>query len=142
MINKSRKCSDRLFFALAFLAVLAWVTTQPLRAVQDAQQNPPQDQGQTQTQTQDQTQTQTQTQEKPKKSGGFFGKMKAVTGSSSEQSSATASAGTKGIDEGAKMAQLTPSAADVAAVTSMEQYAIPAADLKKFQQDGNLLPKQ
>lgn len=141
MINESRRGSDRFLFALAFLAVLAWVATQPLRAAQDAQQSPPQDQGQSQNQ--GQTQTQTQTQQKPKKSGGFFkGLTKITGGQSGQETSATASAGAKGIDEGKKMAELTPSAADIAAVTSMEQYAIPAADLKKFQQDGHLQPKQ
>jgi cell division septation protein DedD len=111
---------------VALLAALTVIFLSPaLRAGQDAQQGQQQDQSQ---------------QEKPKKKGGFFGKMKAVTGGSSEQSSATASAGTKGVGEGAKIANLTPTAADIAAVTSMEQFTIPAPALKKFEQDGHLKP--
>lgn len=141
MINESRRCSDRFFFALAFLAVLAWVTTQPLRAVQDAQQSPPPDQGQSQSQ--DQTQTQTQTQEKPKKKGGFFkGLTKVTGGQSGQETSATASAGTKSVGEGDKISDLTPTAADRQAVTAMEGYSLPQGDLNKFIQDGNLKSKQ
>ena len=137
MIRESRRCSDRFFFALAVLAVLAWVTTQPLRAVQDAQQTPPQDQGQSQ------SQDQTKTQEQPKKKGGFFkGLTKVTGGQSGQESSATASAGAKGVGEGDKISDLTPTAADRQAVTAMESYSLPQGDLNKFIQDGKLKSKQ
>lgn len=139
MINKLRRCSDRFLFALAFLAVLAWVTTQPLRAAQDAQQSPPQDQGQSQ----NQGQTQTQTQQKPKKSGGFFkGLTKITGGQSGQETSATASAGAKGVGEGQQIGEVTPTPADRQAVTAMEGYSLSQGDLNKFIQDGNLKSKQ
>jgi type II secretory pathway pseudopilin PulG len=120
---------------VALLAALPLVLSSPaVRAGQDTTQ------GQQQQNQQDQSQT--QQPEKPKKKGGFFGGLKSITGSSSEQTSATASAGAKGVGEGAKMANLTPTPADIAAVTSMEQYSIPPQDLKKFDQDGHLQPKQ
>jgi hypothetical protein len=136
MIKGSARYSDRLYVALAFLAVLAWVAVQPLRAVQEAQS---QDQGQTQSQ----DQTQTQTKEQPKKKGGFFkGLSKVGGGQSGQESSATASAGAKGAGEGKAIANLTPSAADIAAVTGMEHYNVTTEVLKKFEQDGHLQPKQ
>jgi hypothetical protein len=130
-IHRSRRFLNPL--GVALLAALPLIfSSNAVRAGQDAQQGQ-QPQGQ-------QDQGQTQQQEKPKKKGGFFGKMKAVTGGSSEQTSATASAGTKGVGEGQKIANLTPTAADIAAVTSMEQFTIPAPALKKFEQDGHLKP--
>jgi hypothetical protein len=118
--------------ALPLVSVFYLMGSAALKAEQDSQQSQ-----------QNQNQGQSQQEAKPKKGGGIFGGLKSITGSSSEQTSATASAGAKGVgEEGKKMAALTPSAADVAAVTSMDQYSVPAADLKKFQQDGNLLPKQ
>lgn len=77
-----------------------------------------------------------------KAKGGFFGGLKSVTGQSSEQSEETASAGTKGVGEGQKIANVTPTAADRQAVSAMEGYSVPPNDLKKFQQDGHLSPGQ
>jgi hypothetical protein len=138
MIRTYLSCRFLGSLGVALLAALALVFFSPaVCAGQDAQQ------GQQQQAQPDQSQGQTQQQEKPKKKGGLFGGLKAITGSSSEQSSATASAGTKGVgQEGKKIAELTPSAADIAAVTSMEQFSIPEKDLKKFEQDGHLQPKQ
>ena len=111
------------------------ISSHAARAGQEAQQNAPQ-QGD-----QSASQGQSQKQEKPKKKGGFFGGMKAITGSSSEQTSDTASAGTKGVGEGEKIADVTPTAADRQAVTGMENYSVPGGDLKKFVEDGHLKPK-
>lgn len=102
-----------------------------------AQDQSPKDQSQP-----SQDQSQSDQQQKKKKKGSFFGGFKAITGQSSQQTSATASAGTKGVGEGKKMAETTPTAADIAAVSAMEQYSVPEKDLKKFQQDGHLQPNQ
>lgn len=104
--------------------------------------NPP-DQSQTQPQTQSTSgQEQTQTnQQQPKKKGGFFGGLKAVTGTSSDQTEDTAAAGSKGVGEGARIADVTPTAADRGKVTAMDNYSIPDKDLKQFQQDGKLAAK-
>jgi len=67
--------------------------------------------------------------------------MKAITGSSSEQTSATASAGTKGVGEGAQIGDAQPTAADRQAVSAMEAYSVPAPEVKKFQDDGKLKSK-
>jgi hypothetical protein len=119
--------------AMALLAALlsAW-PARHASAGQEAQQN--QQQGQ-----QEQSQEKSQ-QAKPKKQGGFFGGLKAVTGSGSEQTSATASAGTKGVGEGAKIGEVTPSAADRQAVTEMETLFVSPQELKKFEEDGHLKP--
>ena len=136
--------SRRSVFSLGIvvLAVMAFVlATRAVRAGQDAQQ------GQQQPAQTDQTQGQGQgqSQEKPKKKGGgFFGAMKAATGSSSQQTSATASAGTKGIDneDGQKIADVTPTAADQQSVKAMESYSLPQGALPNFIVDGHLKPKQ
>jgi preprotein translocase subunit SecF len=108
-----------------------------MRAGQDAQQ------GQQQQAQPDQSQAQGQQQEKPKKKGGFLSGVKAMTESSKEQTSATASAGTKGIgDQGTKVGEVTPTPADKQAVTKMETYAVPQGDLTKFIEAGHLNPKQ
>jgi hypothetical protein len=117
----------------ALLAPLLMVVSiRSVRAGQDTQQTPPQ-QGQ-----ENQNQGQSQQQQKPKKKGGFFGGLKAVTGSSSEQTADTASAGTKGVGEGQQIADVTPTAADRQAVFTMETYSVPRADLSKFIEDGHL----
>ncbi len=128
-----------------FLLALALVATVPLvlssrraNAGQDAQQGQ-QQQGQAD---QGQGQGQGQSQEKPKKKGGIFGGMKAITGTSSEQTSYTASAGAKGVGEGAKIGDVTPTPADRQAVTQMEGYTVAQGDLSKFIDGGKLKPKQ
>jgi hypothetical protein len=95
-------------------------------------------------QTQDQSQKDQQQQKKKKKGGGFFGGLKAITGESSEQTEATATAGSKSVGEGdgARIADTTPTAADRRKVSEMENYSVPEKDLKKFQEDGHLVPKK
>jgi hypothetical protein len=95
---------------------------------------------QDQSQQQDQQQSDKDQKEKKKKKGGFFSGLKAVTGQSSEQQEDTATAGTKGVGEGAQIGNATPSSADRQAVSAMESYSIPPPDLKKFQEDGRLQP--
>ena len=89
---------------------------------------------------QSQDQTQKEQQQKEKKKGGFFGGLKAVTGGSSEQTEATATAGSKSVGEGQRIGNAQPTAADRKKVSDMEKYSIPEQDLKKFQQDGQLQP--
>ncbi len=103
-----------------------------------AQQEQPQ---QEQAQDQDKKDQQDQ-QQKKKKKGGFFGGLKAISGQSTEQTASTSTAGAKTVGEGEKMGSATPTDADRQQVTAMEKYSIPATDLKKFQQDGKLQPKQ
>ncbi|MBI1940308.1 MAG: hypothetical protein HYS33_02235 [Acidobacteria bacterium] len=82
-------------------------------------------------------------EEKPKKKkGGFFGGLKAISGSSSEQQEVTATAGSKTVGEGEEIGNAKPTAADRQAVTGMEGYSIPQADLAKFQEDGQLQANQ
>jgi hypothetical protein len=85
---------------------------------------------------------QDQTDQQPKKKGGFFGGLKAVTTQSSDQNKATASLGTKGALDGKQIADMTPTAADRQKVTDMENFSIPQGDLKKFQDDGHLQPNK
>jgi hypothetical protein len=132
------KFARRFRYALA-VAVLVGLPlvflSRKARAAQDNQQSQQtQQQGQ---QAQDQSQ-----QQKPKKKSGFFSGLKEVTGSSSEQTSATASAGAKGIGDGEKIGNVTPTAADRKAVTAMDNYSVPQGDLSKFIQDGHLNSKQ
>lgn len=79
---------------------------------------------------------------KKKKKGGFFSGLKAVTGESSEQQEVTATAGSKTIGEGEQIGDTQPTAAHRQAVTGMEKYALPEAEVKKFQEDGKLNPEQ
>ncbi len=81
-------------------------------------------------------------QQKKKKKGGFFSGLKAVTGESSEQQEVTATAGSKTVGEGEQISEAKPTAADRQAVTAMENYSIPEKDVKKFQDEGQLKPKQ
>jgi hypothetical protein len=98
----------------------------------------PQVNQQGQTGGQDQTQAKTK-----KKKSSFWGDLGGtVTGSKSEQTAETASAGTKGVGEGEKISNVTPSAADRQAVTAMETYSVPPGDLAKFIEDGHLKGKQ
>lgn len=99
-------------------------------------QDQPQE-GQSQSQQKDQQQ-----QQQKKKKGGFFGGLKAVTGESGEQTEATRSAGSKSVGEGQTIGNVRPTATDRQKVTDMEKYSVPDKDLKKFQQDGQLAPKQ
>lgn len=102
----------------------------------------PQDQPQEgQGQTQKDQQQKDQQQEK-KKSGGFFRGLKAVTGESSEQTEVTATAGSKSVGEGEKIGNVTPTTADRLQVKAIEDYTVPEKDVKKFQEDGHLQPKQ
>ncbi len=124
-----------------FFSALMLASPAPAGRPQDQPQQDQQQQNQTeQRNQQDQTQ---QDQQKKKKKGGFFGGMKKITGvESTEETSATASGGSKSVGEGAKIANATPTNADRQAVSAMEKYSVPEAALKKFQKDGNLQPKQ
>jgi hypothetical protein len=81
-------------------------------------------------------------EKKKKKSGGFFSGLKAVTGESSEQQEVTATAGSKTVGEGERIGDAQPTAADRQAVSAMENYTLSPGDVKKFQDDGQLKPKQ
>jgi len=119
--------------------VLVLCAAGPSARAQDQSQQG-QDQGQ---QSQDQSQqNQDQSQQQKKKKGGLLGGFKAITGQSSEQGQATASAGTKGVGEGAKIGDTPPTPADRQKVTQMENYSVPDKALKKFQADGHLVPQQ
>ncbi len=83
----------------------------------------------------------TEKESKPKKKGGFFSGLKAITGTSTEQQEATATAGSKTVGEGEEIGDVQPTGADRQAVAAMEDYAVPANDLNKFQEDGQLKPK-
>lgn len=117
-----------LLLGLILLMVLAAPASQTSQE-QPAQEQPAQEQAQ-------------KDQQKKKKKGGFFGGLKAVTGQSSEQQEATATAGSKSVGEGQKIGDVVPTASDRQQVTGMENYSIPEKDLKKFQDDGHLKPKQ
>jgi hypothetical protein len=73
----------------------------------------------------------------PKRS--FFGGAKPVAATGSRQQGLTATGGTKGLD-GKMIGEAQPTAADRAMVGAMENYSIPEADLKQFQDDGKLIP--
>jgi len=90
-----------------------------------------------------QDQEKSKKEEKPKKKkGGFFGGLKAITGSSTEQQEVTATAGSKTVGEGEEIGNAKPTAADRQAVTGMEGYSIPQDDLAKFQEEGQLKAKE
>lgn len=115
---------------LALIALAAALGVWPSRAQQQSQ-----DQSQ-----QNKDQNQSDQQKKKKKS--LFGGLKSVTGEKGEQSEATRTAGSKSVGEGQKIAETTPTTADRQALDAMENYSVPPADLKKFQADGHLQPKQ
>ena len=83
-----------------------------------------------------------QQQKKKRKSGGIFGGLKAITGESAEQTEVTATAGSKSVGEGEKIGNVTPTTADRQQVKAIEDYSVPEKDVKKFQEDGHLQPKQ
>ncbi|HET7840820.1 MAG TPA: hypothetical protein VFM21_04405 [Terriglobia bacterium] len=132
--------SRRFVFSMGFVLVVMVLVlaTRAVRAGQDAQQGQ-QQQGQS-----DQGQSQSPSQGKQKKKGGFLSGVKAMTESSKEQTSATASAGTKGVgdEDGKTIAAVTPTAGDLQAVTKMESYSVAQGDLSKFIEGGRLKPKQ
>lgn len=127
---------DRSWIPLAVIvAILVILGVPALSTSQDNQQGQ-QDQ-------QQQGESQQQSDQKPKKKGGLFGGLKKVTGGESgQESAATASAGSKAVGEGAKVGEVTPTAADRAQVNKMENYSIPQGDLKRFQENGRLKPKE
>ena len=120
-----------LFAGTMLFVVLAFLAGPGARAQDQSQSQPQEDQNPPQ-----------KDQPQPKKKGGFFKGLKAVTGESSEQTEATAAAGSKSVGEGAKIADVKPTASDRGKVTAMENYSVPEKDLKKFQEDGKLVPKQ
>ena len=123
----------RLLTSLVVLAVLmAW----------GAPRTSPQGQSQPDQSQQTQEKSDKDQQKKKKKGGGFFGGLKAVTGESSEQQEVTATAGSKTVGEGEQIGSAQPTAADRQAVSAMEKYSIPEKDVKKFQDEGQLKPKQ
>lgn len=69
----------------------------------------------------------------------FFAGAKPVAAAGSQQQGLTATGGTKGLD-GQMIGSAQPTSADRAIVTIMENYTIPEADLKKFQDEGKLIP--
>jgi len=123
-----RKCGLRC--SLATLALAATLGVWPSRAQQQPQDQPQQNQDQNQSD-----------QQQKKKKGRFSG-LKALTGQSGEQTEATRTAGSKSVGEGQRIADANPTAADRQALGAMENYSISPADLKKFQTDGGLQPKQ
>ncbi len=73
--------------------------------------------------------------------GGFFSGTKKVSAAGSQQQGLTATGGTKGVgEEGANIGAVQPNSEHRAFVSAMENYSIPAADLKQFQSDGKLVP--
>ncbi|MFB3921135.1 MAG: hypothetical protein ACE145_05400 [Terriglobia bacterium] len=86
-------------------------------------------------------QSKTEQKKEKKKGGGFFGGLKAVAGTGSEQQEATRTAGSKTVGEGAQIGDAQPTAADRQAVSAMESYSVPAPEVKKFQDDGKLKSK-
>jgi len=113
---------------LAGIAVIFALILPGLGAAQQGQQDQPK-------------KDQSQTEQQPKKKGGVFGGLKAVTTQSSDQKKETASLGTKGVMDGKEIADKVPTAADKQQVTDMENYSVAQGDLKKFQEDGHLQPK-
>jgi hypothetical protein len=128
---------------LMALAVSVGASRHRLQAASQDQKNQ-QDQQDQQSQQNKTNQDQTQTdQQQKKKKGGLFGGLKKVSGvESGQESAATTSAGSKSISDGKKIGEMTPTAADRQQVTDMENYSVPQNDLKKFQDDGHLQPKQ
>lgn len=122
---------------LAFPCVLLGTLAAPPLPAQDTSQP-----NQTQQDQSQQGQEKADKDKKKKKGGGFFGGLKAISGSSSEQQEATRTAGSKTVGEGAQIGDAQPTAADRQAVSAMESYSVAAPEIKKFQDDGKLKPKQ
>jgi hypothetical protein len=74
------------------------------------------------------------------KNRSFFAGAKPVAASGSTQQGLTATGGTKGAVGGKEIGEAQPTANDRAMVGAMENYLIPAADLKQFQDEGKLIP--
>jgi hypothetical protein len=74
------------------------------------------------------------------KNRSFFAGAKPVAASGSTQQGLTATGGTKGAVGGKEIGEAQPTAADRAMVGAMENYSIPEADLKQFQDEGKLIP--
>jgi hypothetical protein len=131
------------FVAVVISFVLLGTVAAPPGIAQDqSTQNPPPAQTAPQQDQSQQGQEKADKDKKKKKGGGFFGGLKAVAGSSSEQQEATRTAGSKTVGEGAQIGDAQPTAADRQAVSAMENYSVPAPEIKKFQDDGKLKPKQ
>jgi hypothetical protein len=127
-------------FVLVLLMALAVSVGASRHRLQAASQDQNNQQNQQNKTNQDQTQTD---QQQKKKKGGLFGGLKKVSGvESGQESAATTSAGSKSISDGKKIGEMTPTAGDRQQVTDMENYSVPQNDLKKFQDDGHLQPKQ
>ncbi|MGD0921193.1 MAG: hypothetical protein ABSA70_05425 [Terriglobia bacterium] len=126
-----RRTCRLLTLLIVFAVLMAW----------GAPPTSPQDQSQPD-QSQQSQEKSDKDQQKKKKGGGFFGGLKAVTGQSSEQQEATRTAGSKTVGEGEQIGDAQPTAADRQAVKAMENYSIPEKDVKKFQDGGQLKPKQ
>jgi hypothetical protein len=127
-----RRTCRLLTLLIVFAVLMAW----------GAPPTSPQDQSQPDQSQQSQEKSDKDQQKKKKKGGGFFGGLKAVTGESSEQQEATRTAGSKTVGEGEQIGDAQPTAADRQAVKAMENYSIPEKDVKKFQDGGQLKPKQ
>jgi len=89
------------------------------------------------------TSTQAESQAAPaaaqsQQKGGFFTSLKSVSGQGSQQEVATATAGSKSVGEGRRIADVTPTPADWKAVSEMERSTVSSADLAKFRSEGGL----
>jgi hypothetical protein len=73
-----------------------------------------------------------------KQEGKFFTGLKAISGQGSPQEVATATAGSKSVGEGRKIADVTPTPADWQAVSAMETSTVSQADLAAFRAEGTL----
>jgi beta-barrel assembly-enhancing protease len=70
--------------------------------------------------------------------GKFFAGLKAISGQGKPQAVATATAGSKSVGEGRKIADATPTSADWQAVSAMETSTVSQADLAAFRAEGRL----
>ncbi len=128
-------CLCLLLLAMAMGFIPAGSTARPQQDQTQPDQNQPQPQ-------QDQSQPGQDQPKKKSKKGGFFKGLKAITGQSTEQTQETSTAGTKSVGEGAKIGSVTPTDADRQQLSAMESYTLTDIDMKRFQKDGHLQPKQ
>jgi beta-barrel assembly-enhancing protease len=70
--------------------------------------------------------------------GKFFAGLKAISGQGKPQEVATATAGSKSVGEGRRIAEVTPTPADWQAVSAMESATVSQADLAAFRAQGRL----
>jgi beta-barrel assembly-enhancing protease len=70
--------------------------------------------------------------------GKFFAGLKAISGQGKPQEVATATAGSKSVGEGQRIAEVTPTAADWQAVSGMESVTVSQSDLATFRAEGRL----